>query len=136
MKTVGRPGPLPSYLESRENPPALVGIGVCLPHHDMLVKSWDSDPVSPLPGDAAFLDKHLFTVHEITLDACRRTGPFLRAKQRCAGLTLRARDVAWSAGAGPEVTGPLASIIMAIAGRPEALADLSGEGLDTLRPRL
>ncbi len=72
----------------------------------------------------------------IVANACRRATLFLRAKQRCAGLTLRAQDVAWSAGAGPEVTGPLASIIMAIAGRPKALRDLSGDGLDTLRSRL
>jgi hypothetical protein len=37
---------------------------------------------------------------------------------------------------GPEVTGPLASIILAITGRPAALDDLSGEGLDTLRARV
>jgi hypothetical protein len=50
-------------------------------------------------------------------------------------ITLRASDVAWSAGAGPEVTGPLASIILAITGRQSALDDLSGKGLDTLRAR-
>lgn len=72
----------------------------------------------------------------IVANACRRATLFLRAKQRCAGLTLRAQDLAWSAGTGPDVTGPLASIIMAIAGRPRALDDLSGEGLDTLRSRL
>ena len=72
----------------------------------------------------------------IVANACRRATLFLHAKQRCAGLALRAQDVAWSAGTGPEVTGPLASIIMAIAGRPSALDDLSGEGLDTLRSRM
>lgn len=72
----------------------------------------------------------------IVADACRRAGLFLHAKQRCAGLTLHARDIAWSSGAGPEITGPLSSIIMAIAGRSQALGDLSGQGLDTLRSRL
>jgi uncharacterized protein (TIGR03083 family) len=70
------------------------------------------------------------------VDACRRTGLFLGGRQRSAGLTLRASDVDWSAGSGPEVIGPLAAIGMAIAGRPAALAALSGEGLDVLRSRL
>jgi uncharacterized protein (TIGR03083 family) len=73
----------------------------------------------------------LITVVEI----CRNTDPILHGKERSAGLTLRASDVAWSAGAGPEVTGPLASIILAITGRQSALDDLSGKGLDTLRSR-
>jgi uncharacterized protein (TIGR03083 family) len=72
----------------------------------------------------------------IVADACRRAGLFLHARQRCAGLTLRARDADWSAGSGPEVTGPLASIVMAITGRPVALDGLSGDGLDTLRSRV
>lgn len=72
----------------------------------------------------------------VVADTCRRTNPFLHSKQRCAGLALRASDISWSAGSGPQVAGPLASIIMAITGRPAALDDLSGKGLDTLRSRL
>lgn len=72
----------------------------------------------------------------IVAETCRRTGLFLGGKQRCAGLTLRATDVDWSAGSGPEVTGPLASIIMAVTGRPMALETLSGKGLSTLTARL
>jgi uncharacterized protein (TIGR03083 family) len=76
--------------------------------------------------------RSLITVAEIV----RNTDPILGGKRRSAGLTLRASDVAWSAGAGPEVTGPLASIILAITGRPAALEDLTGDGLDTLRSRI
>jgi uncharacterized protein (TIGR03083 family) len=76
--------------------------------------------------------RSLVTVAEIA----RGTDPILGGKRRSAGLTLRATDVAWSAGDGPEVTGPLASIILAITGRPAGLDDLSGQGLDTLRSRL
>jgi len=72
----------------------------------------------------------------VVAQTCRRTGLFLGSKQRSAGLELRACDLAWSAGSGPQVTGPLASIIMAITGRPQALNDLSDEGLATLRSRL
>lgn len=72
----------------------------------------------------------------IVADTCRKTGLFLGGKKRCAGLTLRASDVAWAAGNGPAVTGPFPSIIMAITGRSTALDSLSGEGLETLRSRL
>jgi hypothetical protein len=44
--------------------------------------------------------------------------------------------VAWTAGIGLAVTGPLTSIIMAIIVRPMALDHLSSDGLDTLRSRL
>jgi hypothetical protein len=72
----------------------------------------------------------------IVADACRRAGLFLRAKRRCAGLSLRANDIDWSTGIGPEVTGPIASIVMAISGRPRRSMILSGHGLDTLRTRI
>lgn len=66
----------------------------------------------------------------------RNATPLLHGKQRSAGLKLRATDVDWSAGDGPEVSGPAASIILAISGRKAALGDLSGEGLETLRQRV
>jgi uncharacterized protein (TIGR03083 family) len=66
--------------------------------------------------------RSLITVAEIA----RNTDPILGGRRRSAGLTLRASDVAWSAGTGPDVTGPLASIILAITGRPAGLEDLSG----------
>jgi uncharacterized protein (TIGR03083 family) len=57
------------------------------------------------------------------------------AKKRVDGLTLRATDTGWSTGTGPEVTGPQLSLVLAMTGRSAALADLSGDGLDTLRSR-
>lgn len=69
----------------------------------------------------------------IVADTCRRTGVFLHARQRCAGLALRADDVDWSAGTGREVVGPLASIVLAITGRPAGLDDLTGAGVAILR---
>jgi uncharacterized protein (TIGR03083 family) len=76
--------------------------------------------------------RSLVTVAEL----CRTTDPILGGRRRSAGLTLRATDVAWSAGTGAEVAGPLASIILAITGRGAALDDLSGEGLEALRSRV
>ena len=70
------------------------------------------------------------------LNYARRTAPLLHGKQRSAGLKLRATDVDWSAGEGPEVSGPAASIILAICGRAAGLGDLTGDGVDTLRQRM
>jgi uncharacterized protein (TIGR03083 family) len=61
--------------------------------------------------------------------------PLLHGKQRSAGLRLRATDIDWTAGAGPEVNGPAASLILAMTGREPALSDLTGDGVETLRSR-
>lgn len=68
-------------------------------------------------------------------DYARQTTPLLHGRQRSVGLRLRATDVDWTAGDGPEVSGPAASLILAITGRKPALADLSGDGVETLRSR-
>ncbi len=62
--------------------------------------------------------------------------PRLGAGRRIRGLRLRATDVDWTHGTGPEVTGPGEALLMAMAGRPAALADLGGPGRDTLARRL
>ncbi|HEY4459228.1 MAG TPA: maleylpyruvate isomerase family mycothiol-dependent enzyme [Pseudonocardiaceae bacterium] len=65
----------------------------------------------------------------IVAQTCLRTPVFLGAKRRCVGISLRANDIDWSAGTGPEVTGPLALIVMAMAGRPVGHAELTGAEL-------
>ncbi|KKC05870.1 maleylpyruvate isomerase family mycothiol-dependent enzyme [Mycobacterium nebraskense] len=62
--------------------------------------------------------------------------PRLGAGRRIRGLRLRATDLDWEHGHGPEVTGPGEALLMAMSGRPAALADLDGPGLDTLAARL
>ncbi|WP_374023886.1 maleylpyruvate isomerase family mycothiol-dependent enzyme [Mycobacterium sp. HNNTM2301] len=62
--------------------------------------------------------------------------PRLGAGRRIRGLRLRATDVDWEHGRGPEVTGPGEALLMAMSGRPAALADLDGPGLSTLAARL
>ena len=74
----------------------------------------------------------LVTVAEFT----SRTKPLLHGRERSAGLSLRATDVDWSTGTGPEVAGPAAALIMAMAGRSQALGELGGEGVATLRSRM
>lgn len=58
------------------------------------------------------------------------------AKKRIAGLRLKATDADWSTGDGPEVSGPVLSLVLAMTGRPAALTDLTGEGVTTLSSRM
>jgi uncharacterized protein (TIGR03083 family) len=62
--------------------------------------------------------------------------PTLPAKRNAKGLRLTATDVDWTSGDGPEVSGPGEAVLMAIAGRPQALGELSGPGVPTLRERV
>jgi uncharacterized protein (TIGR03083 family) len=73
------------------------------------------------------------------LHAALRTAPVappIRARRRIRGLTLTATDLDWSIGRGPIVDGPGEALLMALAGRPEALGELSGPGLPTLAERI
>jgi uncharacterized protein (TIGR03083 family) len=57
--------------------------------------------------------------------------PF-HARRRMRGLRLVADDTEWSAGDGLEVTGPASALLLALTGRPAALADLHGPGTERL----
>ncbi|MEY2475872.1 MAG: hypothetical protein QOG87_1187 [Actinomycetota bacterium] len=57
------------------------------------------------------------------------------AKKRIDGLQLRATDADWSHGEGPEVAGPIVSLVMVMAGRKAHLAELSGDGVSALSSR-
>jgi uncharacterized protein (TIGR03083 family) len=59
----------------------------------------------------------------------------LGTKRRIEGLSLRATDSSWSHGSGPEVSGPMLPLLLAMTGRKAGLDELSGEGLATLRAR-
>ena len=52
-----------------------------------------------------------------------------------ADLRFEATDIDWSGGDGAVVTGPAEALLMAISGRPAALEDLSGDGLEELTSR-
>lgn len=62
--------------------------------------------------------------------------PRLGAGRRIRRLRLRATDVEWTHGDGPEVSGPGEALLLAMTGRPAALADLEGPGLATLTARV
>ncbi len=68
-------------------------------------------------------------------DFYKGSNALIGSKNRIAGLTLRATDADWSHGTGPEVSGPMLSLVMAMTGRQAALDDLTGDGVATLRSR-
>ncbi len=69
-------------------------------------------------------------------DTVKTVGFPLQAKKRIAGLRLSASDSDWSVGDGPSVEGPLASLVLVMAGRSAPLEDLAGDGLPRLQSRL
>jgi uncharacterized protein (TIGR03083 family) len=81
---------------------------------------------------------HAYPVDALTrvADLYKGSNVLIGGKKRVAGLTLRATDADWSTGTGPEVSGPAVALVLAIAGRPAALEDLSGEGVATLKSRM
>ena len=80
--------------------------------------------------------------HEYPTEAVVRAADFFKgsnlligSKNRIADLNLRATDTDWSHGTGPEVSGPILSLVMAMTGRKAAFDDLEGDGVATLRSR-
>jgi uncharacterized protein (TIGR03083 family) len=68
-------------------------------------------------------------------DSYQGSNLVIGAKRRTEGLGLRATGAGWSHGTGPEVSGPLLSLVMAMTGRKAVLADLSGDGVALLAHR-
>ena len=56
--------------------------------------------------------------------------------KRARALRLRATDLEWASGTGPELHGPAEALIMALAGRSVALQDLAGEGVSVMSSRM
>jgi uncharacterized protein (TIGR03083 family) len=56
--------------------------------------------------------------------------------KRARALRLRATDLDWATGSGPELRGPAEALIMALAGRSVALQDLAGEGVSVMTSRV
>jgi len=76
--------------------------------------------------------------HERLVEALpfARTAPTIGAFWRVRGLRLVATDLDWAAGSGPVVAGPAEPLLMAMAGRADAVDELSGPGQATLAARM
>ena len=63
------------------------------------------------------------------------TGAPVRGKERVHDLRVRATDVNWTDGGGPEVEGLAFDLLLAIGGRSGALANCEGDGVEVLLGR-
>jgi uncharacterized protein (TIGR03083 family) len=68
-------------------------------------------------------------------DSWKNSNLLIGSKRRITGLRLRATDAEWAHGDGPEVSGPLLALLLAMTGRKAVLPDLSGEGVAELSRR-
>ena len=64
------------------------------------------------------------------LDAAPSLAGFVGARRRGEGLRFVATDIDWSHGNGPEVRGTGEAILLALTGRPVALGELTGDGVE------
>jgi uncharacterized protein (TIGR03083 family) len=103
--------------------PAYIALGEVMVHGE--------DIRRPLGATGDHEPEHLITL----ADTYKKAGAPLHAKRRLEGLKLQATDIEWSTGDGPEVRGPCMSLILAMVGRDQALADCEGDGVETLRAR-
>jgi uncharacterized protein (TIGR03083 family) len=80
---------------------------------------------------------HAYPVQAVVqaADFFKGSNLLIGTKNRIAGLRLRATDAEWSHGDGPEVSGPILSLFMAMTGRKAPVDDLTGDGVATLRSR-
>ena len=82
------------------------------------------------------LPRHIPDERLIAALETARSAPTLSAGKLIRGLTLRATDLEWSTGTGPEVEGSGEALLMAMAGRRGIAAELSGSGVTTLAERM
>jgi uncharacterized protein (TIGR03083 family) len=68
-------------------------------------------------------------------DSWKNSNLLIGSKRRIAGLRLQATDAEWAHGDGPEVSGPLLSLVLAMTGRKAVHPDLSGDGVAELGRR-
>jgi uncharacterized protein (TIGR03083 family) len=103
---------------------ACVQLGELVIHHHDITSSVGDGPQPSPEVLSVVLDFGLTPKGSLATAGGRRRG---------RGLHLVADDIDWSAGRGPDVSGPAASLLMALSGRAVALQDLEGDGVDRLR---
>lgn len=102
-------------------------------HHEALL-----DTLVHTQDIAIPLGRHHEMPREAARDSVARFYRFnfsFGARRKLRGTRLEATDVAWSAGKGAVVRGPVWALLLLVTGRPVALGHLSGEGVPLLRQR-
>lgn len=119
---------LREHAEDRFTPP---GLGPAAPLTDLLIHG--EDMRRPLRLSRDFEASRLIVALDF-LTSGNRLG--FVPPSRLTGFRFAATDLNWSFGEGVDVLGPAESLMLAIAGRPAALPDLIGEGVDELAARI
>jgi uncharacterized protein (TIGR03083 family) len=103
--------------------PALSWLGETIVHGEDVFRALGSYRDHPA--------EHLIAV----ADFYKKSNTLIGTKNRIAGVALRATDTGWRHGDGPEVSGPMIALVLAMTGRKPALDDLTGDGVAVLRGR-
>jgi uncharacterized protein (TIGR03083 family) len=103
--------------------PVMAMLGEIVVHGEDIRRPLGLSHCSPLPALVA------------VADTWKKSNLLIGTKRRIVGLRLRATDTEWTHGEGPEVFGPLQSLVLAMTGRKGAHGDLGGEGLEVLAGR-
>ncbi len=118
-----------AHVENIWVPPTM---GMCAPLTDILTHT--QDIARPLDLDVPVASDHVDPA--LTFCVGRRSNQAFAPARRYAGLRLVATDLKWKFGKGPEVHGPAIELLLALTGRPEALEQLDGDGVELLADRL
>lgn len=115
--------------DSRFTPP---GSDWLAPLSDVMIHGQDIR--RPLGLRADFAPERLVTVLDFLQTPMAQRG-FVRSG-RLDGLRFEATDLDWAHGEGALVRGTAEALMVAVGGRPAAVADLTGDGVEVLRGRL
>lgn len=119
---------LRDHADDRYTPP---GLGPAAPLTDLLIHG--EDMRRPLGLTRDFEASRLVVALDF-LTSGSRLGYV--PPSRLTGLRFEATDLNWECGEGVDVYGPAESLMLAIAGRPAALPDLTGDGVAELAGRI
>lgn len=118
------------FVAARRRPRGLtVGLGGRIALTDGMIHQQDIRRALDLPRTIPA--DRLLPVLDFALRA-----PTIPFAKNAKGLRLTAQDVDWTHGTGEEVSGPGEALLVALAGRRDALDELRGPGVATLRSRL
>ncbi|WP_018177811.1 maleylpyruvate isomerase family mycothiol-dependent enzyme [Jongsikchunia kroppenstedtii] len=118
---------LAQHADSRFKPP---GGGPRAPLTDILVHGQDIRRPLGIARDVVDADRWRTVLHFVTATRAGRIFGY-----RDMGVSWQATDIDWAGGAGPTVSGPAEAILMLMTGRPTALNDVTGDGVDVVRRR-
>jgi uncharacterized protein (TIGR03083 family) len=100
---------------------------------DHLIHQWDIQV--PLNKVAPVSEERRRAALDTMVRARGITG-LAPGRKLAQGLKLKATDLDWTFGEGPEVAGETRNLILALSGRKSGLAGLEGAGVEILRKRL